>query len=56
MQKFNVRKYMHNINNAVQGHLSDDYLTQKFIEISWTRNIRNLWYMHLLLPYFYITQ
>ena len=30
MQKFNARKYMRNINNnAVQGCLSENYLTQK---------------------------
>ena len=32
VQKLNAQKYMHNINdNAVQGHLSENYLMQKFI-------------------------
>ena len=36
MQKLNMRKPMYTINgNAVQGHSSENYLTQKFI----TRNI-----------------
>ena len=32
MQKLKTRKYMRNINgNVVQGHLSENYLTRKFI-------------------------
>ena len=32
VQKLNARKYMRNINdNVVQGRLSENYLTQKFV-------------------------
>ena len=46
--KIKGTKYMRNIyDNAVQGHLSENYLTEKLShEIFQTQNIRDLQYTH----------
>ena len=45
MRKLNARKYMHNTNNnAVQGRLSENYLTQKII----ARNILDMKYSRFM--------
>ena len=48
MRKLIAQKYMRNINdNAVQGRLSKNYLTQN--KTVWTQNVHDLWYITIII-------